>query len=114
MERMSISYHKAQHEQGWKNYLLNNNMANIAWFFVGGIAGTAGIGLLLQKFGHSAPIVKAAWITLVIICLKELADQVSKYTIFCGRFGLDPAGGDWRDILLGFLGILSTLSIIGW
>lgn len=96
------------HEKGWRNYLFGKAGSNIAWFVLGGIAGTS---FLTLKMGN---VLKAGLVTLGLIIGKELLDEVTSYFEWCaGKCGLDPAGGDWRDILLGIIGIVSTILIIG-
>lgn len=100
-----------EHEKGWWEYFTANNMSNIAWFFLGGIAGTSFFGLLIERYSHSIKsFYYSALATIGLICLKELTDQVSsKIPSLKGRWGLDPAGGDWRDILLGLWGVAMVL-----
>ena len=100
------------HENNWKEYLFSNNWANIAWFFLGGICGTSFLALLFQKFGVTNWLLNAAFATLGLVTLKEILDTLSTFTQFKGKYGLDPNGGDLRDILLGFLGIVLTLIIL--
>ena len=92
------------HIYQYKNYLFSKAWANIAWFYMGGICGTS---FLTLKTGS---LLKAAFITLIVVVVKELIDEITSYVKFlAGKYGLDPAGGDWRDILLGILGVLTTL-----
>jgi len=96
------------HEKGWKNYLFGKAWANIAWFFMGGICGTSVLTLKLDN------ILWAGLITMGLITGKESLDEITSYFEWCSsKLGLDPAGGDWRDILLGILGIGTAIIIIG-
>jgi hypothetical protein len=102
-----------EHEKGWKEYLFSNNWANIAWFFMGGICGTSFLAWIFWKFHDSNYLLNAPFFTLGLVLLKELLDTItSLIPKLQGRFGFDPAGGDWRDIFLGFLGIVLTLILL--
>lgn len=104
---------RPSHEVGWKNYLFGKAWSNIAWFFVGGIAGTCGFALFYWRFGVSLTVLKAALTTLGLMILKESADEISSYfECLAGKWGLDAAGGDFRDLLLGLLGILFAVFVI--
>ena len=87
----------------WKNYF--NNAWN--WVhFSGGIIGTwffyiIGINLLYSCL-----------FTLLIDVLKEILDTVTSKTKYKGRFGFDPSGGDWKDILMCCVGILIASVIL--
>lgn len=95
------------HEKGWRRYLFGKAFSNIAWFFMGGICGTS---FLTLKLGN---IIWAGLITLGLIILKEALDEVTSYFEWCaGKWGLDKAGGDYRDILLGIIGIVSAIIFI--
>lgn len=101
------------HEEGWEDYLFSNNWANIAWFFMGGICGTSFLGLVFQKFQRPNWLLDAAFATLGLIVLKEVLDTItSLYPKLKGKYGFDPNGGDWRDILLGLIGIVLTLTLL--
>jgi len=101
------------HEIGWKDYLFSNNWANIAWFFMGGICGTSFLGLVFQKLNRPNWLLDAAFATFGLVLLKEILDTVTTFIPgLKGKYGFDPNGGDWRDFLLGFLGILLTLILL--
>ena len=100
------------HEEGWKDYLFSNNWANIAWFFMGGICGTSFLTLFFQKLNRTNALLDAAFVTLGLVILKELLDTITSFTSLKGKYGFDPNGGDWRDVLLGILGIVLTLILL--
>ena len=102
-----------EHESGWKDYLFSNNWANIAWFFMGGICGTSFLTILLEQLKINNAMLDAAFATLGLITLKEILDTVTTFIpSLKGKFGFDPNGGDLRDLLLGFLGIVVTLILL--
>jgi len=75
---------------------------------VGGFVGTCSL------FYCFPPLViyACAFFTLTTDIFKELLDEISSKTKLKGRFGLDPSGGDVRDVGMCLIGVCIAIQFI--